>query len=209
MSDVVAARAAIRDVVEPLHLECHGYQVEEQLGRALGEDWLDDDILVYVKVRVTAGEGFPIQQYRDNHWSFTGAGVTREGAMQALQEGIEDSLYQWQKLLAEDVELAGRVGQRCRARKADRYSVLTEADVEAAREADEPLDQLMRDAERKVVIGVELDVVGHEPGKVLLRASDGDEWWVHRWQFYNHLTDAANRVIPDPYYEWLGDGVDE
>ena len=107
--------------------------------------------------------------------------------MKALQEGIEGEVPKWEKLLADDVELATHVGGRARSVKANTYS-LPEI-VEAAVKADGDIAQALKDANKDLAVGTEMDVVAHEPGKVRLRAPWGDEWWVHRWQFYCCLTE--------------------
>ena len=203
LSDIVAAREAIRGLVEPLKLECHGYQVKELLGRAEGDGWLDDDIRVYVEVKISAGEDYPDLQYEDSTWDFTGIGKAREDAMEALLGGIEGRLAGWQKVLDDDVELSGRVGGRCRAVKADSYT-LTD-NLRAVYEAGGDVAEAIREATRSLAAGSLMDVIAHSPGKVRLRRDNGDEWWEHHWKFTNYLTNASGGRIPDPYYEWVGE----
>ncbi len=202
VTDVVTARAAIRKVVEPLKLKCSSYQVKEQLGRASGKDWLDDDFRVVVKATISPDEGFPCRQYENNRWELGGLGLTRETAMKAFQDGVEGMVPEWEKLLADDVELAARVGGRCRSVKATSYYLTDQ--VKRAFDAGEDVNQAIAASTMKLPVGTELKVVAHEPGKIRLRACWGDEWWVYRWEFYSYLTtNKPGERIPDPHYEFL------
>ena len=116
--DIVRARAAIRAIVEPLKLQCHGYRVEEQLGRVEGEGWLDDDIVVVVKAAIRPGDGFPREQYRDNQWRFESYEASREAAIEAVHQAVVAKLPWWREKLREDVELATWVGRRVRSCRA-------------------------------------------------------------------------------------------
>lgn len=204
--DTVAARAAIRAIVEPLKLRCYGLRVDERLGRARGEDWLDGDVVVFATTDVSATDDFPIQEYEDHSWKFKAAAVTRRDAFRGLVAEVEGMVSTWEKQLDQDLLLAARVGGVVRALKPDTYT--RPEIVRAAYEARGDVAAAMREAEVSIAVGDVFDIVSHKPGKILLRAPCGDDFWVYRWRFYSHLTtNTPGERIPDPHYEFVEQGV--
>jgi len=192
---LVAARQAIRDVVEPLKLVCSGYHLDHRLGYARGDDWEDDREVVFVDVAVTPGEGFPWAEYDDNRWPFK-CGATRvQDAIRGLQGEVEKMVPVWEDLLARDVELRGLVGGRIRAMKADSY--WQEALLKAEFDAHGDVERAKNAAQVDIDPGDEFDVVGHEPGKVMVSGG----FWVSTWRFDNCLLGPGDKRTPDPYWE--------
>ena len=202
MGDIVAARAVIRAIVEPLKLQCSGYHVDVRLGQAQGEEWLDDTVRVIAEVAICPSEGFPWREHNQNRWDYRGYGETWAQAVEDVLRQVQETVPDWQRLLEEDVELAGRVGGRARATKADYYH-----DEAVALAHRDDLQKALKASVVDVAAGEEFEIAGHEPGKLRLRAESGAEFWVHRWKFHNYLTkvgrDGVERRIPDPYYEFV------
>jgi len=202
VTDLIAARAAIRSIVEPLKLRCYGFHVDEQLGRAKGEDWLDDDVTVFAQTSVSATDEYPIQEYEDYSWKFKAGARTRRDAFRGVLAEVEAKVPTWEKQLDQDLVFATRVGGRVRALKPEMY--WRPEGIKVAYETNEDVSAAMRKAEVSIAVGDVFDIVSHKPGKLLVRAPCGDDFWVYRWKFYSCLTtNTPGERIPNPHYEFL------
>jgi hypothetical protein len=174
-------RDKIKPIIEPLNLHLCILKMNIRLGTYA--DSISDELSVAFDVKIIPTNKFPYEQYSNNEWLFLGQGSTVEIAIDDLLADIDNRIPKWKKLLQQDKEAALLVGQRLLAIKEDTYYI--------------------KGNSFKVSINTEVDVIEHQPGRLLLEGNDM-KFWIAIWKLTNtYYHTATKQNIPDHYYKLI------
>lgn len=200
MQDIIEARKRIRELVAPLKRQLTTYHLEETLGSWVNGAYDDDAPQVLVEISVNPADDYPQGQYSDEESNIRVISSNRAESIAKAHTRVEASVPGWRREIALDLAFSKSVGKQVR--------ILMEADEFITNQDDERsrLGFNYRDS-FKLAVGTILDVVRHEPGKLILQLKDM-QFDMHFWRFTDYTTKREDFFrgpdirIPAPHLEF-------
>jgi hypothetical protein len=199
MQDIVEARKRLRELVTPLRRRVGSYHLEENLGAWRLGAYDDNATQVVIEISVTPTDDYPTGQYSEESSTLRVSKPTRSEAITEVQAQVEAKLPEWRKEIAIDLFFSRAVGKQVRIIKETEEFITNQDEERKVLGFDyrEPV---------KLTKGTILDVVGHEPGKLILQL-EGKKFDMYFWRFTNYIIHRENlrgpdTHIPDPQIEF-------
>lgn len=212
MQDIIEARKRIRELVTPLKRELDSYQLEERLGVWFGQNLNEDAFRVSIEISITPSKDYPSVIFPEAYATVRVSAPSRAEAIAEAYSNVDGLCPRWRRDIEIDQAFSKAVGQQVR--------ILREVEEFVINQDDER-KQLGEDQREEVTFepGAVLNVVGHEPGKLIVQLGE-KQFNAHFWLFTNYVTQCENSRdpgirIPTPYLEFTNGyvpwvlGVDE
>jgi hypothetical protein len=213
MQDIIEARKSLRDLVAPFKRVLLSYQLEERLGVETGTRLDEDAFQVFIEITISPASDYPSVVFKEELATVRVLAPSRVEAIAEVYSQVEKLCPKWRRDLEIDLAFSKTIGQQVR--------IIREL-LEYVINQDDTCRKLGLGLEREEVFlqpGETLDVVGHEPGKLIVQQGE-NQFNIYYWKFTNYVTQydksgGPGIRIPTPYLEFTNGyvpwvlGVDE
>jgi hypothetical protein len=189
MQDIIEARKRIRELVTPLKRQLTTYHLEETLGSWVNGDYDDDATQVLVEISVNPADDYPQGQYSGEGSTFRVTSSNRAESIAKAHTRVEANVPGWRRDIALDLAFSKSVGKQVRILR-EAHEFITNQDEERRKLGFNYRDDV------KMAVGTILDVVGHEPGKLILQLR-GMQFDMYFWKFTDYLIQREDPKGPD------------
>ncbi len=205
MLDIIEARKRIRELVTPLKRQLIEYQVVETLGAYRDGKYDEDATQAVIEIYVNPTEDYPggDDEDEDTNSPIRVVAQTRAEVIALAHAEVERKLPKWRQRIELDQAFSKAIGKQVRMlRVTDEF--ITNHDDEIKLDGPE----FPHRKQFTLTPGMVLDVVRHEPGKLVLELGD-NQFDFYFWKFTTYYTQSDPKnawdpgvKVPDPYLEF-------
>jgi len=199
MQDIIEARKRIRDLLNPVRRGLTSYHLEETLGYGIGANWNDDEFRATIEINVHPLEDYPGGEHEETDCCIRVTAPSRVEAIAAAYAEVEKVLPKWARDIELDIAFSKAVGKQVQMiRKLEEFII--NQDEERRGQGFDYREDI------SLPPGTLLDVVGHEPGKLICQL-DKKQVSIHFWKFMDYYIKSEGIhdpgiKVPDPYLEF-------
>jgi hypothetical protein len=159
------------------------------LGSWVNGAYDDDATQVLVEISVNPADDYPQGQYSEEVSTFRVISSNRAESIAKAHTRVEANVPGWRLDIALDLAFSKSVGKQVRVLR-EAHEFITNQDEERSKLGFNHRDDV------KMEVGTILDVVGHEPGKLILQLRDM-QFDMYFWKFTDYLIQSKDLNGPD------------